>query len=73
MVADKKHAVTQATAIYGSLFLLALIMSAITKSIGYLIVLPGLFGSIVCYLQGIFNLSVWRESNYVSTQRRSVQ
>jgi hypothetical protein len=72
MVADKKCAVKQGAAIYGIAFLVALIMTIPSGNPDYLWVVPGVFGSVVCYLQGVFSPSLWRESNNVSTQRGSI-
>lgn len=72
MVADKHHAVKQMKAIYGTLTLIALCMWVIAQDITYLAVLPGLFGTIICYMQGLFDPLLWRESNNVSTQRGAV-
>lgn len=72
MVADKQDAMKQGAVIYGIAFLVALIMSIPSNDLNCLWVIPGVFGSVVCYMQGVFSPSLWRESNNVSTQRGSI-
>jgi hypothetical protein len=72
MVVNKQHAIHQAAVIYGIAFLVAIILSLPTGSWDHLLVVPVLFGSIICYLQGIFSPSLWQRSNHVSAQRGSI-
>lgn len=73
MITSKKQALKQGSIIYALSFIPATAMVVAVSNPEYFISVPGLIGTAVCYLQGVFSPFVRQESRYVSTQQGAVR